>query len=177
MSSLVQVGRKSWANPYGIYDGPRIGDEFLEWNMGDVVRRVPTAAVLNALGELYNMGQLDQLFGAAKNLFGDAVESIEFRSQVTPTVVVNKPFAPQAPGAPAPQPQIQGGSPASAVFLDKFAKPAIYIHLTGGTVLPIEPYGTPKDDYTGLVIAGVGIAAGIGLFAGISIGKWIFCPK
>ena len=185
MSSLVTTGPKSWTRPYAIYNGPRTGDAFLEWNMGQLQAPQPQLQwteppedldVLYAMGQLWDMGQVDQLFGAATKLFGDSVEAIEFRSQVTPPIVVNKPFAPVAPGQ-SPDSRVQGASPLTTVILNKAAKPAMYVHLTGGTVYPVEPYGKPTEDYTGLMLAGAGLTLALGAFIGIKIGQKFFCKK
>lgn len=173
MSSLVEVTNKSYRNPYAIYDGPRVGDEFLEWNMGDA-GVAPKVATLQVLGQLANMGQIDQLFGAATRLFGDAVESIQFKSQVTPTITVVRPFS-TAPGQ-KPAQTVEGGTPVGQVVLDRFAKPAVYIRFAGGTVYPIEPYGAPKDDYTGYIVGGLGLAVGLGMVVGAVAARKVFCP-
>lgn len=188
MSSLVTTGPKSWTRPYAIYNGPRTGDEFLEWNMrglGETLQQPqpelqfvdPPAEldVLYAMGQLADMGQVDQLFGAATKLFGDSVEAIEFRSQVTPPIIINRPFS-TTPGQP-PTSQVQGGTPITAIILDKAAKPAMYVRFTGGTVYPVEPYGKPTEDYTGLLIGGVGLTLAVGAFIGIKIGQFFFCAK
>ncbi len=177
MSSLVTTGPKSWTRPYAIYNGPRTGDAFLEWNqMGQITYVDPPADMefLYGLGQLYGMGQLDKLFGAAQNVFGDAVESIEFRSQVTPPVVITKPFAPAGQRPPA---QVTGGSQVSQIVLDKAAKPAVYIRMKGGLVYPIEPYGKPTEDYTGFMIGGTVAVLAVGGIIGIKLGQWLFCRK
>ena len=177
MSSLITTGPQSWTRPYAIYNGPRTGDEFLEWNqMGQITFVDPPKDLefLFGLGRLYDMGQIDQLFGAATNAFGSAVESIEFRSQVTPPIIINQPLA---PAGQRPAPQVQGGTPLTTIILDKAAKPAMYIHLKGGIVYPVEPYGKPTEDYTGLMIGGIGVTLAIGALVGIKIGQFFFCSK
>lgn len=185
MSSLVTTGPLNrWTRPYPIYKGPRTGDEFLEWNMGQVLQRPQPEIqfvdppvdldILHGLGQLWDMGQIDKLFGAATKLFGDQVEAIEFRSQVTPPIVVNQPFAPPGQRPPVQQ---QGGTAITTLVLDKAAKPAMYIKLKGGMVYPIEPYGKPTEDYTGYLIGGIGVTLALGMFAGIKIGQWMFCQR
>ena len=177
MSSLVTTGPQSWTRPYAIYNGPRTGDAFLEWNqMGQITYVDPPADMefLYGLGRLYDMGQLEKLFGAASNVFGEAVESIELRSQVTPPVVIERPFAPPGQRPPA---QAQGGTPFTRLLLDKAAKPAMYIKLKGGVVYPIEPYGRPTEDYTGYLIGGVLVTLAVGGLIGAKLGQWMLCPK
>ena len=246
MDDLVGSAPQSKLNPIGIYDGPRVGDEFREWNAmagaGRKHRRLQQAIAAAASpggpsamlpapggdeddamgqttfvdppqdldilygmsgrksrrwtaaqgqggspqpqddddamgsGRAYGMGQMVNLTGAiasaAQKLAGDAVESIEFRSQVTPPVLINRPFA---PGAPA-QPQVQGGTPVSRAFMG-IAKPAVYLRLTGGAVVPMEPYGKPVNDYTGLILLGTAATAAVGVFVGIKLGQKLFCKK
>lgn len=176
MSSLVTTGPKSWTRPFAIYDGPRTGDAFLEWNMGQIIWTEPPAEldVLYGLGQLWGMGQIDKLFGAATSLFGDAVESIEFRSQVTPPIVIDKPFAPAGQRPPA---KLEGGTPLTKVILDKAAKPAMYINLKGGTVYPIEPYGRPTEDYTLYIVGGAVAALAVGTLVGAKLGQWLLCRR
>lgn len=188
MSSLVGVTKQGTIAPYAIYNGPRTGDAFLEWNMGSLawvsrgsnrgmgdihyVDPPEQLDVLYGLANYYNMGQVSQLFSAAQSAFGSAVASIEFRSQVSPPIVINQPFATPAAGQPAQAPQ--GADPVTAIVMAQ-AKPAVYIHLTDGTTYPIEPYGTPSADYTGYVIMGAGLTVGLGILVGVTIGKKLFC--
>lgn len=255
MSDLVGAAPQSSMNPIAIYDGPRVGDEFREWNAamsglaGRKGRRWAAAgaggesdeedaAVMSGLAGrksrrwaaaaapggvpmpppgddeedafmgqakfvdppqdldiLYSMndwgdgdasmelspeaafgisglGQLPGL-GVAQRIAGEAIQAIEFRSQVTPQVVIDRPFA--AGGAPPPQ--VQGGTPISRVFMEKIAKPAVYLRLAGGAVVPMEPYGRPTEDYTGLMILGSVALTAAGVFAGVKIAQKFFCKK
>lgn len=177
MSSLVTTGPKSRTRPYAIYRGPRTGDEFLEWNsMGQIIWTEPPAEldVLYGLGQLWDMGQLDKLFGAATNMFGESVESIEFRSQVTPPIVINQPFAPAAQRPPA---KLEGGTPITRVILDKAAKPAMYIRLKGGVVLPIEPYGAPTENHIPMLIGGAVALLAVGTLVGAKLGQMLLCRR
>lgn len=176
MSSLTTTGPQSLIRPYAIYDGNRTGDAFLEWNMGQNFMTAPPADldVLYGLGRLMGMGQVDQLFGAASKLFGDSVESIEFRSQVTPSIVINQPFAPAGQRPPA---EVPGANPITKILLDKAAKPAIYVRVKGGIVYPIEPYGAPTQNYTPLIV-GAGVLSIIaGAFVGVKLSQKFFCKK
>ncbi len=192
MSSLVQVvPQDPVSNRFSIYDGSRMGDEFLMWHMGQAngpqkpastpqLPNVPNVfwteppaelETLYGLAQLYDMGQIDALVGSAVQVFGDSVDSIEFRSQVTPPIIINRPFTP----GQKPQPQVQEGTPLTSIVLDKAAKPAMYIHLKNGATYPIEPYGTPTEDYTGYVVAGIGLTLALGLLAGVAVGRKLFC--
>jgi hypothetical protein len=180
MSSLVQVvPQDPVSNRFSIYDGSRMGDEFLMWHMGQAdsppSNRKPAASsqlqTLYGLAQLYDLGQIDALVGSAVQIFGDSVDSIEFRSQVTPPIVINRPFTP----GQKPQPQVQEGTPLTSIILDKAAKPAMYIHLKNGATYPIEPYGTPTEDFTGYVVAGIGVMLALGLLAGVAVGRRLFC--
>ena len=61
--------------------------------------------------------------------------------------------------------------------MEQIAKPAVYIKLVGGGVVPMEPYGKPVNDYTGLMLLGTVATAAVGVFVGIKIGQKLFCKK
>lgn len=231
LTGFVGTGPQSTLNPIPVYDGPRVGDAFREWNaamsglagrkgsrwrnaqqgqqgpggaqppqqggddeddaMGQV-RFVDPPAELDILYSMSDWGDGDAsdelspeasfglgqqsvppALGIAQRIIGESIQSIELRSQVTPQVVIDRPFA---PGGAAP-PQVQGGTPMSRVFMERVAKPAAYIKLAGGAVVPVEPYGKPTEDYTGYMILGTAAVAAVGVFAGVKIGQLLFCPR
>lgn len=113
------------------------------------------------------MGQaLPALLNAASGLANEAVQSVEIRTQLTPPIVIDRPFA-----ANRSVQQAQG-NPVSAA-LRKILKPAIYVKTPGG-VLPVEPDGPPADYSTAFAI-GLGVATGLTLWAGAKIGQKLLC--
>lgn len=224
LAGFVGTGPQSALNPIRVYDGPRVGDEFREWNAMGQVNFVEPPAELDILYSMsgrkgarwragqqqaqgpggappppmeddeedamsdwgdgdasmelspeaaFGLAQLPAALGVAQRLAGETIQSIELRSQVTPQVIIDKPFAPSG----ATPPQVQGGNPMSRVFMEKIAKPAAYIKLVGGAVVPVEPYGKPTEDYTGLMLLGTAAVAAVGVFTGVKLGQLLFCPK
>jgi len=149
MSAYATTTAQSPAHPYAIYSGPKTGNEF---GMSDI-RSTISSALRTAAGE--------------------AVQKVEFKSQVTPPVTIDRPFAGTAeqPSLPA----ITGGTPLSDRILG-FVKPAVYFHTPAG-IFPVEPWGRPERDWSGWILAGSGLALGAALFVGIKIGKRAICPR
>ncbi len=120
-------------------------------------------------GNAFGMGQLNlsrAVRSLANQAFGGAVNQITFKSQLTPSVTVDQPFAP--PGAPdgAGVPQVEGGSPLSRKLLE-IAKPAMYIQTPAGITIPFEPFGEPTEDYWAWALAGTAAVFGLGVWAGM----------
>lgn len=115
------------------------------------------------------MGQipgLPQLLGAATGVANEVVQSVEIRTQLTPPIVIDRPFA------PSKTVQQPAGNPVSAA-LRKLLKTSIYVKTPGG-VLPIEPDGPPSD-YSTVFAIGLGVTAGLTLWAGAKIGQKLLC--
>jgi len=86
---------------------------------------------------------------AVGNIISGSVSRVTFKSQLTPDFE----YDPSAPSSPPSG----GGS-----WLLKLVKPAAYVETPLG-VVPVEPYGTPTEDYfpflvTALALVAVGFA-------------------
>lgn len=92
----------------------------------------------------------------AQAVAGAAVQSITFRSQVSPPISVN-PFSPTPPAPPGPNP------------LMSLIRPAIDVQTAAGT-MTIAPYGAPSANYFPWLVAGLALAAlgGIALVTAIA---------
>lgn len=190
MSSLVTTAPQSAASPYGIYGGPRVGDEFLEWNIGQIKARIARELNSTALARRRDrntlprqqarpgtgngalavtttvdssMGQLG-LPSLLKSIAGEAVTAIELNTQLTGPIIVQKPFADSANRPPA---QVEGSSFAKSLL--PFLKPAMYAYTPAGKLVVYQPYGAPEDYSTmiGLTLGGaMVVAAGVGMWLG-----------
>lgn len=174
---------------YGMPQTAALPADMGYWNLGQAQYGMPQAAsfpsdpnvlsvaqsasnLAGAFGQVAllpssGMGQaLPALLNAASGLANEAVQSVEIRTQLTPPIVIDRPFAANR------SVQQAAGNPASAA-LRKLLKAAIYVRTPGG-VLPIEPDGPPADYSTAFAI-GLGVATGLTLWAGVKIGQKMFC--
>lgn len=152
-------------SPYEIYDGPRVGDEFEETPdnrptglpPGPPLSRVDQygfgfygAGGRNAkIAQGNGLGQLPPAANQGIQSFAaQAVKGITFKSTLTGAVTIQQPLGPGQPATAT----VEGGSPFSK-FMMEFSQPAIYVETPVG-VIPFEPYGTPTQDYSTLLVVG-----------------------
>jgi hypothetical protein len=110
------------------------------------------------------MGQLDlaRLIPGAQKLASSVVKGVIFKTNATGALRIEQPLE---PGQSAPPPTVQGGNPISTQIM-KLLQPGFYI-VTPAGILPMEPYGEPRSDYSaviaGLVVLGAATAVVGGL--------------
>jgi hypothetical protein len=181
MSSLTSVVPLSQAAPFAIYNGPRTGDAFLEWNLSDrsrarkkkqMRRRTPQSLAgigFTEVGSPCGMGQMVSLPSALQSFASTAIPALELSTQLTGPIVIDKPFT----SSGRPRAQAEGGTFAQTLL--PFLKPALYARIPGGGKITLyEPNGPPTD-YSGQIALAIGVALATAGLIGAWIGKRMLC--
>jgi hypothetical protein len=146
---------------FHINDGPTVGDAFEE-GYDYIPTGLPPGPPLSRIDQygfgFYGVGGngqdaaiargngLGQLTSALQSVGNAAIQGITFDSTLTGAITIQQPLA---PGQPATA-DVSGSTPWSKAML-AIAQPSIYVSTPLG-VIPFEPFGTPVNDYSGLIL-------------------------